>query len=243
MDKRLQSIAENFESMKIGLDDSFRFHCTMCGKCCIHREDIILNPYDLFRVSKKLGMEPKDFVARYCEAYLGGSSRMVIVRLRPVGEDRRCPLLEGKKCSVHQAKPAVCALYPLGRGLNQEIGKASEISHRSIQYILQKPDCGDESETHTVREWISGFDFLLEEDFVPEWMQMIMDYGGAVKKLETVHGEFFINVLSMSILGTVYLNYQLDEPFMPQFRKNDKEYREVLAGLLAVEKPGDHIGR
>lgn len=47
MDNRLKNIVENYDSMRIGMDDTFRFHCTMCGKCCIEREDILLNPYEI----------------------------------------------------------------------------------------------------------------------------------------------------------------------------------------------------
>ena len=47
MDKRLKNIRDNLESMKIGLDEPFKFHCTMCGECCIHREDILLSPKDI----------------------------------------------------------------------------------------------------------------------------------------------------------------------------------------------------
>ena len=35
----------------IGLDDSFRFHCNVCGQCCKNRDDILLNPYDLYRIA------------------------------------------------------------------------------------------------------------------------------------------------------------------------------------------------
>lgn len=48
MDKRLKEIVDNFDSMKIGVDEPFRFHCTMCGKCCINREDILLTPRDIY---------------------------------------------------------------------------------------------------------------------------------------------------------------------------------------------------
>lgn len=48
MDKRLKEIVDNFDSMKIGVDEPFRFHCTMCGKCCINREDILLTPRDIW---------------------------------------------------------------------------------------------------------------------------------------------------------------------------------------------------
>ena len=36
---------EEIKSMTVGLDDIFKFHCDQCGKCCIHREDIILSPF------------------------------------------------------------------------------------------------------------------------------------------------------------------------------------------------------
>ena len=43
MDPRLKSIIDNFDAMKIGLDDTFHFGCRQCRKCCINREDILLN--------------------------------------------------------------------------------------------------------------------------------------------------------------------------------------------------------
>ena len=46
-DKRLKEIVENLDDMKIGLDDSFKFHCTMCGRCCVNRADILLTPKDI----------------------------------------------------------------------------------------------------------------------------------------------------------------------------------------------------
>ena len=58
MDPRLKTIAENLDSWKLGLDDSFQFHCTTCGKCCIDREDILLTPRDLYNASKALNLAP-----------------------------------------------------------------------------------------------------------------------------------------------------------------------------------------
>lgn len=54
MDERLKDIVDNLESMIIGLDEPFKFHCDMCGKCCIHREDILLSPRDIYNMSKEL---------------------------------------------------------------------------------------------------------------------------------------------------------------------------------------------
>ena len=56
MDNRLQYIAENLDAMTIGVDEPFKFHCDLCGKCCIHREDILLNAKSI--VKPILGILP-----------------------------------------------------------------------------------------------------------------------------------------------------------------------------------------
>ena len=117
MDPRLKEIVDNYDSWKISLDGSFRFHCTECGKCCINREDILLTPRDLCNASKAMNMLPPAFVNAYCECYIGQDSRIPIVRLKPIGSIKRCPLLKDRKCSIHQAKPAVCAMFPVGRAV------------------------------------------------------------------------------------------------------------------------------
>ena len=76
MDPRLKHIVDHYDTFKIGPDEPFPFHCVQCGKCCVHREDILLNPQDLFRMAKHLGQTPKDVVIHYCEVYTGPDSRM-----------------------------------------------------------------------------------------------------------------------------------------------------------------------
>lgn len=48
----IKELKEQLGYEEIGLDDIFVFHCTQCGKCCIHREDILLSPKDLFHIAK-----------------------------------------------------------------------------------------------------------------------------------------------------------------------------------------------
>ena len=115
MDERLKEIVNNLDTMKIGLDETFKFHCTMCGKCCIHREDILLSPKDIYNMAKELNLSAEDLFKQYCEVYIGPDSKVPIVRLKPRGSVKRCPLLKNRKCIVHKAKPTVCAMFPIGR--------------------------------------------------------------------------------------------------------------------------------
>ena len=96
----IKELKEQLGYEEIGLDDIFVFHCTQCGKCCIHREDILLSPKDLFHIAKKLKITPEVALAQYCETYLGRNSHIPVVRLKPQGSVKRCPLLKNQKCLV-----------------------------------------------------------------------------------------------------------------------------------------------
>ena len=76
MDKRLQYIYENFDKLKIGVDDTFNFRCIMCGNCCRDREDILLSPVDIFNLAKHFNKQPFEIIKSYCEVYIGNSSKM-----------------------------------------------------------------------------------------------------------------------------------------------------------------------
>ena len=103
---------EIMEAEKMSPQDTFRFRCDSCGKCCRNRGDILLNPHDIVRMQKYLELSLKEILDIYCEAYIGESSRVPIVRLRHAAV---CVFLMHGKCLIQEAKPSVCVLYPLGR--------------------------------------------------------------------------------------------------------------------------------
>lgn len=222
MDQRLKAIAENFDKMKIGPDTPFKFHCTQCGKCCINREDIMLNPFDLFRASKELEMTPQDFVKTYCDTYLGETSRIPIVRIQPRGTIKRCPLLKDRKCSIHNAKPTVCALFPIGRAFRIEAGKLDEkpIATDQIEYIFNDPHCGDNSETHTVREWLEAFGIPLQDEFFAKWQDVILHLGPSIQKCIDQFNEETVDRVITLCYVKLYLDYDTSKDFWPQFIEN-----------------------
>ena len=77
MDK-MKYMAENINNMLIGVDDTFKFHCTQCGKCCINRDDILLNPKDLYKMSRELNITINELIKRYCDVYIGINSLSVL---------------------------------------------------------------------------------------------------------------------------------------------------------------------
>jgi Fe-S-cluster containining protein len=85
-------------------DAAFSFRCHACKRCC-RNKTIQVNPYELARLSRGLGLPVADVVERYTD---GG----VHLRQR---EDGNCVFLGAAGCSVHGDRPLVCRLYPLGR--------------------------------------------------------------------------------------------------------------------------------
>ena len=229
MDNRLQYIAENLDAMTIDVDEPFKFHCDMCGKCCIHREDILLNAKDIYNMAKELQMEPVDMFKKYCETYIGESSRIPIVRIKPRGSIKRCPLMKEHKCSVHKAKPTVCAMFPIGRCIKMDASNQNvEINTSDIRYIFTDPGCGDNSETHTVREWLGEFGIPLEDEFFLAWNRMISELGAIFHKGEKVLSEEGMMTAWNLTFVKIYLDYDMTKEFLPQFKENAEEVLAVM---------------
>lgn len=86
------------------------FECAMCGQCCANQDLIQLTSYELFRMAEHLNVLPADFFNRYCTIEATSLNPMLHMYLKTVGQ--RCPFLDGKLCSVHQARPYACRAYP-----------------------------------------------------------------------------------------------------------------------------------
>lgn len=149
--------------------DTFNFRCTCCGACCRNREDILLNAFDITRIQKYLSISFEELLKKYLELYIGSESRLPIIRIRPMGQNRICPFLLKGKCRIHEVKPTVCALFPLGRvsARNDKTGLEETI------YCLQKITCGASDKSNQVGEWVRN---SISEDsisFGRSWAELI----------------------------------------------------------------------
>lgn len=232
-----------YENMKIGIDEPFKFHCTQCGKCCLHRDDILLNAKDLFQIARHFQLSPREVLEQYCETYIGHDSRLPIVRLKSRGSVKRCVFLKDRKCSIHEVKPTVCAIFPIGRAFqiksDEDISKTTDTSN--ITYIFTNPGCGDDTELHTVREWFDSFHIPLEDAFFRDWSNTTILLSGDIKIVEEKVSEETMIAIWNAALMSLYLDYDITKDFQKQFQTNKKKLLEVIRTIadLASELLND----
>ena len=219
---------EEMEQYLLDLDSEFRFKCRRCGKCCKNQDTILFNARDIYNIAKKIGKTPKQVIEECAEVYIGDSSRIPVVHMVPIGPQRRCPLLlPDGRCSVHDCKPTVCALYPLGRvALFQDVkDKDAEITRENIRvkYIINDYNCGSAKKRNTVRSWLAQFQIPEEDEFFIRWNVVTVNLSAMVRKLEENNcSEHTLQMLWNAILFTLYVDYDTKEDFMPQFEKAEE---------------------
>jgi Fe-S-cluster containining protein len=236
MNNRIEQIYADFENNALGLDDTFRFGCRACGKCCKNRDDILLTTKDIYNIARFFGRTVQYVVERYCEVYIGGSSRIPIVRLNPVGPDRVCPLLRNRRCSVHGAKPVVCALFPLGRAslLGTENGKTIIPEDIQPTYFLQPATCGSQTRIQTVRDWLSLFGIPAEDEFYSAWTHATTLLSEYMRRLEQLLPEETMQTVWSGVFVMLYLHFDTGADLLPQFRDNFSKLMAALDGAVSA---------
>lgn len=164
----------------------------------------------------------REVVDAYTETYISRNSCIPIVHLLSNGPKGACPLLSADgRCSVHDCKPTVCALFPLGRvAINRTDDQApGEGEMPTIKYILNDHSCGSAKTVNTVRSWLAKFGIPEQDEFYLLWNKVLMSLTPAVMKLEEEKvSEPVLEMLWGVIYETLYLHYDTSQEFMPQFQ-------------------------
>jgi hypothetical protein len=168
----------------------------------------------------------------YCEFYEGAVSRIPVVRIKPREYRQTCPFSDRGRCIIHAQKPAVCAIYPLSRMTN--------IQTNEFFYVLQPATCGNQNQSQTIREWLSDFSILDEEDVTILWHQKSMELSNILRDIYSKYN-FNTEDITIILFLTLYVKYDLEQDFMPQFEANCGEALEIVRRLatIDIEEGGD----
>lgn len=170
--------------------------CKGCYKCCTTVGDtIILNPYDIALMKKAVGMDFNGLVTQgYIELNMRDGLILPNIKMR---EGKGCSFLsEEGRCVIHNDRPDVCRLYPLGRVYTDD----------DYKYFLQKDECDMKNKSKVkVKKWIGVSDTQSQKRFIISWHSLIKSVGEGVNKLKTSGLSEKIDDIVKYILYTFYV--------------------------------------
>lgn len=199
----------------VQLEDWVCFHCSRCGNCCRDLEgQLMLEPadaYDLARVLRAQGRAESidDLYERYAHADLL-EGNLPIYLMNTVGYDHACAFLDNGRCSVYEARPQMCRIYPFF------------VCPEEPGHPFEAFQCMDRHAAHFTGGKVLVKDWLREN--CPEERRGIMNAEAAVLPAlgRLLQGVNFNEDKAglFQILHYRYYNYDLDEPFLPQYMSN-----------------------
>lgn len=184
----------------------------------------MLEPMDIFRLARHLREqgEPmvgtEDVLAEYAHpSWLDGI--FPIFLLNTAGTMDECTFLKVGRCRVYEARPQVCRIYPFSA--------APGSKGRDFQYFLctEKPHHFADGIV-TVRDWLS-------QNFSKDAKAALKaDYDALSiigPNIQTM-GEEQFKKMAFQFIYYRYYNFELDDPFLPQFLANLEKLKDLTGG-------------
>ena len=203
--------------------DWVNFCCRLCGACCRNLKDqVMLESLDAYRLARHLrDLGEVEYIEDVYNQYAHPDlldGLYPIFLLNTIGQEESCIFLKDGRCSVYEARPKTCRLYPFTVNTGQR-GKAFEYykcmdchaSHFSEGRALVK-DWTYQNFSSEDRAFLTA-----ESAAIPELSRLLraLGPGGLEKNLFT-------------FLYHRYFNYDLDRPFMPQYAENLEGLKKAL---------------
>jgi len=169
--------SQELEPIPLTLETRFSFRChpgVPCFNACCAQTTIILSPYDVLRLKKRLQLTAAEFLQRYARRLADDFSGLPLVILDFQGEDRVCPFAGPAGCQVYEDRPATCRFYPVGVASGW-----SDVGYEETYVSIQEDLCLGfaESGVWTVQSWIAdqGLEPYLEPD--RQWKSIMLQIG------------------------------------------------------------------
>lgn len=103
-------------SEPLRLEDAFSFGChpgLSCFTLCCRDVNILLSPYDVILLKRRLGLSSTEFLERHTKTLIAPKTALPGVQLKMDEESgRRCPFVGPDGCAVYGDRPWSCRMYP-----------------------------------------------------------------------------------------------------------------------------------
>ena len=161
----------------------FCHHGISCFTACCADLHLILTPYDILRMRRRLRLSSAEFIAQYTTPDEHRESIFPLVCLKMTdNEERQCPFVSPQGCTIYEDRPGACRLYPLGRAASSD---SSGTQEGEFYFFVQEAHCLGflEQREWTVEEWIQDQGVRLYNEMNRPWIEIITSKSRRVREL------------------------------------------------------------
>ena len=229
----------NIMPEKLHLDSPLQFEChpgVSCFTACCHNIKIVLTPYDILILRKRLDMPAHEFILKYTEPTYLEKTDMPGVQIKLTGEKKACPFVTPDGCTVYSDRPSACRYYPVGMADFHEGGSKDDETPREDKFffLVKEDHCKgfEEPKTWTIREWRADQGVDVRDEMNKEWLRLIMrrkSHGFQASLADAAKRMFFMAstdldhfrrfVFESSFLDT----YEIDQETLDKIKSDDVE--------------------
>ena len=144
-----------------------------CWNACCSNIDITLTPYDILRLSRRLGITTSDFLVKYTFPYEIDPNGIAGVKLKPVDGGSACQFMVAEGCSVYEDRPTSCRYYPVAV---VSMRRTDENTDRSSYALVKETHClgHNEPRTITIADYRKEQGVEEYDDIGRGWRQLIL---------------------------------------------------------------------
>ena len=206
-----QKLYSSSDMVRVGCHD-----CVGCSACCRNMgQSILLDPYDVYLLTGNLGQTFEQLLGGAIELHM--EQGLILPNLRMIPENLSCSFLnEEGRCSIHEFRPGICRLFPLGRNYEPD----------RLQYFLLADACPAKNKSKMkIDKWIGHADVRQYEKYLVIWHNLTKKLRGELeanlKNADTeaalAEQEAYNKKITMAFLQLFYMKPYTQENFYTEF--------------------------
>jgi len=213
----------------------FKFRChkgISCFTKCCSNIDIMLTPYDIVVLKKRLGISSEEFLRQYSHTKPEGKAQFPAVFLRMNhNEERNCRFVTPEGCSIYEDRPANCRYYPIGQGtLKKKVDET--VVDEEFFFVVREEHCKgfDESAEWTIDQWRRDQGVDRYDELNRDWKGIILMLNAPGIQLDEKKQEMFymacydVDRFRRFIFESKFLDhFEVDSDIRERMRHEDTE--------------------
>ncbi|MGN0438027.1 MAG: YkgJ family cysteine cluster protein [Lachnospiraceae bacterium] len=195
-------------------------NCEGCFSCCKGMgNSIVLDPYDVYRLTTGLNVKFEELLIDKLDLNVVEGIILPNLKMNPV--NNTCQFLnEHGRCSIHDYRPGMCRIFPLGR----------VYENGSFDYILQVHECKKTNRSKIkVKKWIDTPNLDKNQAFISRWHYFLKDISNNLPSMK----EDDVKTINMLILNVFFVTlYEGNRDFYEQFEERMRSVSDEIIAML-----------